>query len=160
MAFLQPRSATKEPAKSYLRRMSSFAHTRREGLKLRKDGTAELGLFMADAEALKPKHSHFIANGFPSSWQPEEILQFVGEQKWQDASVISRCAKRNEKPTWWLRAIPPGEGANMQDCYAYEVDGQGWGVKGFTSTKRRQRRFVATTCNMCTVEEAIDRTVL
>lgn len=107
--------------------MSSLAHTRREGLKLRKDGSAELGLLMTDEDAVKPKHSHWIANGFPSNWQSEEILQFLAEQQWQDVSVISRRAKRKDTPTWWLGVIPPGEGESAQDSYVYEVDGHGWG---------------------------------
>ena len=78
-----------ESDESYLWRMSSLAHTRREGLKLRKDGSAELGLFMTDED-----HSHWIANGFPSNWQSEEILRFLAEQQWQDVSVINRRAKR------------------------------------------------------------------
>jgi hypothetical protein len=102
--------------------MSSLAHTRREGLKLRKDGSAELGLFMTDED-----HSHWIANGFPSNWQSEEILRFLAEQQWQDVSVINRRAKRKDTPTWWLRARPPGEGESAQDSYVYEVDGHGWG---------------------------------
>ena len=81
---------------------------------------------MTEADAVKPKHSHWIANGFPSNWQCEEILQFLVEQQWQDVSVISRRAKRKDTPTWWLRAIPPGEGGSVQDSYVYEVDGQGW----------------------------------
>ena len=69
-----------ESDESYLWRMSSLAHTRREGLKLRKDGSAELGLFMTDED-----HSHWIANGFPSNWQSEEILPVSGR------TAMARC---------------------------------------------------------------------
>lgn len=106
---------------------------------------------MTDEDAVKPKHSHWIANGFPSNWQSEEILQFLAEQQWQDVSVINRGAKRKDTPTWWLRARPPGEGESAQDSYVYEVDGHGWGCNRIYLNKAPPKA-VAITCSIYRVQ--------
>ena len=70
----------------------------------------DLGLFATeeDQQQQQPQHSHWIATGFPPTWQQEEILSFLHEQGWEGASVIGRHRQRKaNQASWWLKAKAP-----------------------------------------------------
>ena len=88
--FWFPREG-KESDEAYHRRLFTIAQSRKEGLKLRKGGSNDLGLFASpqDTAAFASNFSHWCATGFPHDWQQEEVLQFLQEQNWEDPSILS-----------------------------------------------------------------------
>ncbi|CAL1143385.1 unnamed protein product [Cladocopium goreaui] len=78
--FWFPREG-KESDEAYHRRLFTIAQSRKEGLKLRKGGSNDLGLFASpqDTAAFASNFSHWCATGFPHDWQQEEALANNGE---------------------------------------------------------------------------------
>ena len=62
-----------ETDEAYHRRLLALSHTRKEGLKLRKGGKVDLGLF-ATPEDDTSLASHWHATGFPRTWEESEIF--------------------------------------------------------------------------------------
>ena len=81
----------KESDEAYHRRLFATAQARKEGLKYRKGGSCDLGLFVAAADIAKMPlgSSHWSATGFPKDWHQEEILQFLQEQGWTDLVILN-----------------------------------------------------------------------
>ena len=109
-----------ETDEAYLRRISAKAHQQDEGLKIRKGGPDDLGLFSTDEEMQQHTASHWVATGYPKGWHEDEILTFLHEQNWTDATIISRRNTRQKgPPTWWFKATPPHDSRPQQASWEY-----------------------------------------
>ena len=109
-----------ETNEAYLRRILAKAHNCNEGLKIRKGGPDDLGLFCTDEEMQQHTASHWISTGYPKGWEEDEILTFLEEQKWTNANIISRRGTKHKgPPTWWFKAIPPQDSKSTQTSWEF-----------------------------------------
>ena len=102
-----------------------LAESRKLPLCFRQGGGSDLGLLGADPSEFSPadRVSVWTMHGVPPAFDQDDVLAFLKDQKWKEATIVTRKKGRRKQdgPIWFVRAAPP-ERRTSQEPFTYADD--------------------------------------
>ena len=96
-----------QDTENYFRNALAEANKRKQGLRYRAGGGADLGVVQLESDEVKPKDIVIDLHGAPQAWDGTDLTEFFISLNWSNVKVLTRKKVQGRDFKWVVRALPP-----------------------------------------------------